>query len=107
MLRPAILRALTGIGTGLVRLNADHVRLPWNQILLAVKPGNPEGMNDVGRQEFDVHSPAHRNVNLIRSSEVSLDGAIHVLHVPPPLPSSYPNLRMHVSAIMDRESGHG
>ena len=65
VLQAAILGALPAVSPRPVGHNRDLVVAAGNEVLLARKAWNPEGVNDVRRIEQDAHAPANGYVEFV------------------------------------------
>src|SRR4051812_8393267 len=69
MLHATELRALPAKTAGVVCLDPLRGDARWNQVALAVQIRNPEAVDYVVRRSTNHYRPAHRDVDLIGSSQ--------------------------------------
>ena len=85
VLDAAVLRALTSIHTGTVRLEPGLGRTTGNQVHLPLERGNPEAVDDIARREPHPHAPAGGNVQLVGGRHGLIRGGAGIVDLPPPL----------------------
>ena len=85
VLDAAVLRALTSIDTGTVRLEPGLGRTTGNQIHLPLERGDPEAVDDIAGREPHPHAPAGGNVQLVGGRHGLIRGGAGIVDLPPPL----------------------